>query len=217
VSAGEKTTYIVRLIGTGQLKIGETTQINDRLDSLSSHYKCDIEMICLLSDGESLYPWHREGHVHRRFQSLRIGNTERFADAPCVADWIQSLHPMYRGSFTRKRIDRETARHSGHRRTAPMFRGFDRAEEDTDIVCAHLPTVEECAAVRFGWQVTPLNSEERLGYSSNRQAAELAARRGGEPAGYRWSPMPDDEWSRWDDECDADLCGCDLAACGVTA
>ena len=96
-----------------------------------------------------------------------------------------------------------------------MFRGFNRAEEDADIACAHLPTVEECAAARFGWQITPLHSEERLGYSSNCLTAELAARRGGEPAGYRWSPMPDDEWSRWDDVCDTDLCGCAIERGGV--
>ncbi len=180
-------TYIVRLIGTGNLKIGQTDHINNRLGQLSVQHKCDVELICWFSDG-LLYS---ERSVHRRFHSARIGSTELFRDAPEVTRWIASLHPMYRGSFVRKYVG--PSWHGKHEAPPPVprFNGFAYDEAEAASIGTRVPTESECDAP-YGWRLYSLDGEV-LGGVTRASALAIARARGGSVTGIRWIPVASEE------------------------
>jgi hypothetical protein len=182
----EVNTYIVRLIGKGMLKIGHTDHINHRIDQLSVQHKCDLELICWFSDGA-----HSESSVHHRFRSIRIGNTELFQDAPEVAAWVASLHPMYRGSFTRKYVG--PSWHGKHEAppVVPRFTGFACSETEANAIGTRVPTVDECAAP-YAWKICSLDGEVYYYYLRD-SAVKIAQERGGDVTGVRWVPVASEE------------------------
>ncbi len=122
---------------TGTIKIGYSEDVDRRMNQLSEHYGCDLEVLCTMPGDIQV-----ERGIHQRFEHLRFGRTEQFRPGPDLLSFIGkpmlvSACPDTVEAFDRRfipvKIDRAIV---GKAKLAATHQGISVAELLSDMLKA---------------------------------------------------------------------------------